>query len=143
MNWIVHTDGNLLYYDNRTLAERFPEIQMNLRGARVKKSILRGNIDTKVTDNHYINSDFLGCNGFGKIQKLDGIRSFETDHYYYYIDHYWSKSTEEFVNKLLRGDAILGLKNKDNNLRRISMYFSINNITTEQINYIENRTKYN
>ena len=94
-------------------------------------------------DNHIINSDFLGCNGFGKNQTLDGIRSFQTDHHYYYIDHYWSKSTEEFVNKLLRGDAILGFNNISNNLRRISMYFSINNITLEKINYIENRTNYN
>ena len=25
LNWYVHTDNNLFYYDNRTLFERFPE----------------------------------------------------------------------------------------------------------------------
>ena len=26
LNWIVHTDNDLLYYDNRTLKERFPKV---------------------------------------------------------------------------------------------------------------------
>ena len=71
------------------------------------------------------------------------MRTNKTDHYYYYIDHYWSKSTEEFVNKLMKGDVILGYKTKQNNLNRIKMYFTYNKITKEKLNYIENRTKYN
>ena len=148
LNWYVHTDNSLLYYDNRTLEERFPEKNkkwkdIKIGGNDVIKSILKGNVDIIINDNHALNHKLISCDGFGKIKKVFGIYTNESDHYYYYIDHYWSKSTEEFVNKLLRGDAILGYKNKENNLRRIKMYFSINEITYDKIHYIENRTKYN
>ncbi len=148
LNWFVHTDNNLLYYDNRTLFERFPEKYkkwegMKIGGTDVIKSILRGGIDVKITDNHILNSDLISCDGFGNIKTILNIKTNESDHYYNYIDHFWSKSTEEFVNKLMKGDAILGYKNIENNMRRINMYFRINEITPERINYIENRTQYN
>ena len=31
LNWIFHTDNDLLYYDNRSLAERFPEREKKAR----------------------------------------------------------------------------------------------------------------
>ena len=148
LNWFVHTDNNQVYFHNRTLKERFPEKKVKLNGkylggATLVKSILKGNIITKIKDSHGLNPNLTGCNGFGEIKQLQGTRTNETDHYYYYIDHYWSKSTEEFTDKLLKGDVILGYNNKQNNLNRIKMYFSYNDITEEKINYIENRTKYN
>ena len=85
----------------------------------------------------------ISCDGFGKIQKIYGIKTNESDHFFYYIDHYWSKSTEEFVNKLLKGDVVLGYNNRENNMKRIRMYFSYNKITEDRVNYIENRTQYN
>ena len=148
LNWFLHTDNNLLYYDNRTLEERFPEKikkwkNKKIGGIDIIKSILKGNIDIEINDNHCLNYKLISCDGFGKVKNVQGIKTNESDHYYYYIDHYWSKSTQEFVNKLMRGDAILGNKNKKNNLRRIRLYFSINDLTVDKINYIENMTKYN
>ena len=43
----------------------------------------------------------------------------------------------------MKGDVILGYKNKRNNINRINMYFLYNNIFKEKIDYIENRTQYN
>ena len=151
LNWFIHTDNNLLYYDDRKLKERFPKKKyiMNgkkLPGSRLIKSILKGNIEMKIIDVHQLNPKLITCNGFGKIVEYRGIRTNDTDHYYYYIDHYWSKSTEEFVNKLMKGDAILRnnlTKIKKNNLLRISMYFKYNRITLDKINYIERKMKYN
>ena len=148
LNWYVHTDNNLLYYDNRSLSERFPEKNkkwknIKLGGTDVVKSILKGNIDIEINNVHFLNSDLISCDGFGNIKEVQGIKTNESDHYYYYIDHYWSKSTEEFVNKLMKGDSILGYNNIENNMRRINMYFNINAITEDRINYIENRTKLN
>ena len=99
------------------------------------KSILKGNLNIKIKEPHTLNQRLLGCNGFGKIIKSPSPKTNETDHYYYYIDHYWSKSTEEFVDKLMKGDVVLGYKNKENNLNRIKMYFKYNKITTEKLNY--------
>ena len=148
LNWYIHTDNNLLFYDNRTLKERFPEKKkekngQQLPGSRLIKSILKGNIDIKINLNHELNNKLITCDGFGEIIKNPGAKADKTDHIYYYIDHYWSKSTEEFTNKLIKGDAILGFKNRQNNMNRIKMYFTYNKITKEKIDYIENKTKYN
>lgn len=147
LNWFFHTDNNLLYYDNRTLAERFPETDKRWNGSIIGgsegiKSILKGNLDFKIHNIHVLNSSLISCDGFGKIKNVYGIITNESDHYYYYIDHYWSKSTEEFVNKLLKGSVALG-KNTSLYMRRINMYFHLCKITLDKINYIENKTKLN
>ena len=105
-------------------------------GSRLIKSILKGNIDTKIKTIHELTHKLIGCDGFGKIRKSQGMRANKTDHYYYYIDHYWSKSTEEFVNKLIKGDAVLGYNTYQNNMGRIKMYFKYNKITKEKIDYM-------
>jgi hypothetical protein len=61
---------------------------------------------------------------------------------YYYIDHYYSKSTEEFINKIMRGSAVHGF-NMNHKKRRIDVYFSINEVTLKKIEFIENKTNLN
>ena len=90
LNWIFHTDNNLLYYDNRTLKDRFPEIDKRWRGKKIGgaegiKSILRGNLDFKIHNIHVLNSSLRSCDGFGNIKKVHGIITDESDHYYNYI----------------------------------------------------------
>ena len=147
LNWLYHTDNNLLYYDNRTLAERFPEIDNRWKNKKIGgsegiKSILKGNIDIAINDAHILNPNLTCCDGFGKIKEIEGIITNESDHYYYYIDHYWSKSTEEFVNKLMKGSVAVGFRN-EHLLERIHIYFKFCDLTMDKINYIENRTKLN
>ena len=137
-----------LYYDNRPLVERFPETKISFNGkylilSTLVKSILKGNIDVKIINIHNLNSKLIGCNGFGDIENITYTKTDKPDHYYYYIDHYYSKSTEEFVKKLTKGDVAKGYKNHKYNLHRIKNYFSYNKITKEKIDYIENKTKYN
>jgi len=148
LNWYIHTDNNLFYYDNRTLAQRFPEKKFATNGkililSKVVKSMLRGNIDVNITGVHNLNFNLIGCNGFGQIKKISLTQTKEPDNYYYYIDHYWSKSTEEFVNKVNRGDVNQGFRNDKYNMERMYYYFLYNDITKEKIDYIENKTKYN
>ena len=147
LNWIFHTDNNQLYYNNRTLKDRFPETAkrwkvIRIAGGEVIKSILKGNLDFKIHNIHVLNSSLISCDGFGNIKKVHSIITDKPDHYYYYIDHYWSKSTEEFVNKLIRGSVALG-KNSSLYIGRINIYFKLCDITIEKINYIENKTNVN
>ena len=147
LNWFFHTDNNLLYYDNRSLVERFPEKKISFNGKYLilsssVKSILKGNIDVKIISPHNLNRKLIGCNGFGYIKNVS-YRTDEPDHYYYYIDHYYSKSTEEFVKKIARGGVAKRAKNNKYDLCAIKAYFSFNEITKEKIDYIENKTKYN
>ena len=81
------------------------------------------------------------CNGFGEFNNKEKtkILTHKPDFQYYYIDHFCFKSTEEFINKLNRGDASLG-EGKDVKMKKISWYFDINEINSEKISFIE---KYN
>ena len=75
----------------------------------------------------------------GKHKKIDGIITKDADFEYYYIDHYYCKSTEEFINKINKGDALFD----DNRMDRIKTYFAYNKITNDKIDLIEKRTGLN
>ena len=133
LNWVIHTDNNLKYYNNKSLAKRFTEIYKNKNYCN-GKTIIRGDIkNIKMETTHLLDTKIGRCNGFGKKFKSKGIFCLTPDYKYYYIDHYYSKSTEEFINKINKGDAIFGKKNKD---LRINIYFRFNKITYEKIKYI-------
>ena len=142
LNMYFHTDNNKLYYENKTLMERFPEKVKT--GSGVLKTIIRGNITTKINCPHELNKNLTSCDGFGNFNKnyKHVIITNKPDYKYYYIDHYSYKSTEEFVNKIMRGSAIKGFETKMK-YRKISWYFRDNKITKEKIDLIENLTSLN
>ena len=148
LNWVLHTDNNLLYYDNRPLSVRFPERELKARGKRkgglsIVKSIIRGRIkNMTIKFIHTLSENLDGCDGFGKKIKLSGMFTDKSDYEYYYIDHYSCKSTEEFINKVNKGCALFS-QDKNYKLRRIKDYFDINKITLEKIKMIETFTDFN
>ena len=148
LNWVIHTDNNLIYYDNRTLHERFPEVEQNAKlNKKIKlnwvKSILRGNISNiSIYNVHKLCYELNTCNGFGKkLNKKNRFQDF-SDFKYYYIDHFYSKSVEEFIDKINKGDVLQG-QNRNFKLMRIENYFKRNKITLKKILFIENKTKLN
>ena len=144
LNLLCHTDNNLLYYENKTLRERFPKIVSPNKtlGRRLEiKFILKGHIPNIRIDNvHRCNTRLISCNGFGSKHKYRGIYSTQPDYYYYYIDHYYSKSTQEFIEKINKGAHIRSIGYK---LHRIDKYFNQNDITKEKIEMIEKGTGFN
>ena len=147
LNWIFHTDNNLLYYDNRSLFERFPMIEKNAKERRKGvyegiKTILRGNVETNIYDIHFLNSSLKSCDGFGNIRMSNYFMTNYTDFKYNYIHHFYTKSTEEFIKKVKRGSATRGFK-EDFMRERINVYFYLNDITIDKIKMIENKTKFN
>ena len=91
LNWIFHTDNNLLFYDNRSLALRFPEREIKARGKKTGgrstiKSIIRCGIQNmKIDCIHILSLDIKGCNGFGKKIKLIGIETNKCDYEKYIL----------------------------------------------------------
>ena len=148
LNWFFHTDNNLIYYDNRSLHERFPEVQnITKEGAQTSynfvKSILKGNIpNLYISNTHYLTKKLKSCNGFGKHYQLVGQRLKKNDFEYYYIDHYYSKSLEEYVQKINKGCAHFAQSIKYK-MGRINIFFAINKITLEKINFIEKNVDIN
>ena len=87
------------------------------------------------------NKKYKNCNGFGHLYKHKHRFATEKDYKYYYIDHYYSKSTEEFINKINKGDA--QFRSVKYALHRIDKYFSQSNFTEENRLMIQNRTGLN
>ena len=142
LNMYFHTDNNQLYYENKSLVQRFPKKIKTKIG--ILKTIIRGNITTNIYCPHEINKNLVSCDGFGNfnIKNKGIINTNKTDFEYYYIDHYSYKSTEEFINKLMRGSAMKGYE-KEMKYRKISWYFGVNKITKEKIDLIEKMTNLN
>ena len=146
LNLICHTDNNLIYYDNRPLAERFPRTVPKYKkgGYRLEiKSILRGHIsDIEITSNHLLSTSLRNCNGYGnKNRYYYNTYSNQNDYKHYYIDHYYSKSTEEFIDKINKGDPYIDTLKYI--MQKVYKYFSQSEITREKIDYIENKTGLN
>ena len=149
LNWVIHTDNNLIHYDNRTLHERFPDIEPNAKEKKKGvehrvKCILRGhNKNNDISCWELISKKYKGCNGYGKKAKLINRAYMKnSDFENYYIDHYYSKSVEEFVKKVNKGDGFFE-KKLNYKKHRIRRYFKFNEITLEKIEYIEKNTGIN
>ena len=135
---ICHSDNGHLFYENKSVKERFPDISKNAKLRKIKlevKSIIRGHMKN-ITMNciHRGNTNLKNCNGFGHSKTTDFIFTKEPDLEYYYFDHYYSKSTEEFIKKVQRGDAQFHMGQK---LNRIYKYFQESDLTLEKILMIE------
>ena len=142
LNWKIHTDNDFLYYENKSLHERFPKIYIN-NNYCVGKTIIRGNLKKiKIRSTHLLDKRLQRCNGFGKIFKALGYNCKIPDYFFYYIDHYYYKSTEEFINKISKGDCVHGY-NIRYKIKKIQNYFIVNKITKKKYKYFESKTGLN
>ena len=134
LNLICHTDNNLLKYENKSLEERFPEVVSNKNISLEVKFIIRGHLkNIKIKHIHTCNKKLINCNGFGHKNKIKNNHyTTEPDYKYYYIDHYYSKSTKEFINKLNRGDIFRN--DIENLMKRIKKYFLQSKLTQKKRN---------
>jgi len=140
LNWIMYGDNNLLNYDNRTMIERFSKpISKWNRG----KSIVRTNIPNLIISSTHIigiNTEYF-CDSNGK-------RIFPTSFYDFeasndskaYIKHFFTKTAEEFCNKIKKGDGHFH-KSHPLNINvvnsRIEMFFNFNSMTNEKLRILE------
>ena len=140
LNELIHTDNNQIYYQNKSVVERFPEVNLN-RNPIMVKSILRGRIKHQyISNNHVIRINRIGCDGFGIKVNLSSIHRSKPDFNTNYFDHYFTKSAEEYLNKMGKGDVFWGNFGRKVDIIYLSAYFDINKITLDKINFFENRT---
>ena len=136
LNWAIHTDNNLFYYDNRSLKERFPKVNKDLNFCLGKSIVKSNNKNIHIKSVHTLDNNLKICNGFGKIFKPKKSFCIVPDYETNFIDHYQHKSTEEFVEKLkLKGDCIYR-NNMTIKYKKIFVYFKDNIITNKKIKYI-------
>ena len=64
------------------------------------------------------------------------------DFKYYFIDHYYYKSLDEFIEKLNRGSART-YKDLGIQYTRLNRYYAMNEINIKKLKFIENKTNIN
>ena len=147
IHWVLPTDNELLYYDQRPLFERFRPPYFK---SEFIKTIIRGNIsDLK----YWVHSPYFSpkrnrtCNNIGKRiyykeMNFETIRPINIKKSF--IIHFMFKSTEEFVYKLKRGYRNwLGNFSQTNLINKIKLYFRINKATFKKIKFIEEELNLN
>ena len=106
LNWIIYGDNNLVKYDNRTMIERFTKpISSNWKKG---KSIVRTNIPNLIISSTHmigINTKYF-CDSNGNRLFPKSFFEFEVPNKpQAYIKHFYTKTAEEFCNKINKGDG--------------------------------------
>jgi hypothetical protein len=141
LNWVMYGDNNLVKYDNRTMIQRFTKPISNWGKG---KSIVRTNIPNLIISSTFmigINTQYF-CDS-------NGNRLFPRSYYGFevpikpeaYIKHFYTKTAEEFCNKIIKGDGHFHKKHPERlNVinSRIDTFFTFNSITREKLKIIEN-----
>ena len=148
LNWIYHTDNNLFHYNNTSLQKRFPQIENKpidkaYLPHNYVKTIIRGNLkDIKINNMYKLVKTIDGCNGYGEKVILKDLYMEKQDFSNYYIDKYFSKSVDEFIDKL-NADDMLMENDKTAKINLFDNYFGFNDMSIEKIKYIQKKTKLN
>ena len=146
INWKNYGDNDKLYYESKPLKERFTK-PINLTEEIMKdkyiysaaKTIVRGGLNIIWGHfPHYIKNT-VNCRPNGKI-----LNDYFTppDYNDAYIKHYTTKSTEEYIEKLNKGDVLEYSDIYYIVYKLKAYYFLYNKISKNKIDLINNKLKY-
>ena len=142
INWIIYTDNNLIYYENKPVQERFTTPNLRHTANSHVKSLVRGNLPTNywsgMINPHSSNNDYTCCVPSG--ETIDSKTPFNKEPNYdeAYIKHYNTKTIEEFIDKAKRGSATrVFVKDETFWRTKLGYFFSLNKKTKEKLDYIK------
>ena len=147
INWKIYGDNNQLYYRPKPLFKRFirpfyftnESMKFNKFLTSAAKTIVRGGLNIIWQHfPHYLNNT-IKCRPDGKI-----VNNYFTFPQYSiaYIRHYTTKSTEEFAERLNKGDVNVKMDENFIRSRINNYYFFINSKTKEKVNILKEKLKY-
>ena len=147
INWKYYGDNDKLYYEPKPMKERFIKpIKITKKILKKKyiysgaKTIVRGGLLNLIWGHfpHYIKNT-VKCRPNGHILK----NYFSPpDYSNAFIKHYTTKSTEEYVEKLNKGDVYENYNKKYVISKIKHYYFLFNKFTNEKIELIKNKLKF-
>ena len=140
VNWRTFTDNGLTHYDPRPLKERFTEVMPLDQKVKYEwpendhvKCFVRGGLgDVEFHSPHHPETRMKCVNVSGKeVKNCAFVHPY--DHSVMRLDHYWTKTAEEWIGtKLMRGFPS-GTTYMDNFIRQQENYFfSVNERTPEK-----------
>lgn len=139
-NWIMYNDNDLTEYDYRPLLERFKNPKKTIEQG---KSFVRGGFDNLIIPTSMlpgININYF-CNSNGeRIFPSSYLNVEYNNNSMAYIKHFYTKTAEEFCNKINKGDAQFH-KNHPKYLShiysKINYFFLFNKKTKKKIKILE------
>ena len=141
LNWLMYGDNDLVKYDNRSMVERFTKPNLNWSKG---KSIVRTNINNLIISSSHIigiNTKYF-CDSNGNRVFPQTFHQFDIPNKpKAYIKHFYTKTAEEFCNKIIKGDVHFTKNHPDylNIIKgKIDIFFLFNKITNEKLKIIEN-----
>jgi hypothetical protein len=138
INWVMYINDDLLYYDNRTLKERFQTPTYVKEDVRTVKSIVRNdskrNPWIRKSGPHEPASGLYSCNSIGNYSPYHYGQLYPPILSYCYIKHYCYKSIEEYALKLKKG---LSNGRKFDIDKMIKTYFERNNYSDAKLELFE------
>jgi hypothetical protein len=143
LNWRIMTDSGLIHKDARPVQQRFTQPMLPL-DKRVKftdipendhvKAFVRGGIERlKFADTPHCPTkpaDMIAVNSNGERAKLSAFTPFQ--HRYAWIDHYHTKTAEEFLCKCRRGFPLGAHYEETYRRQAVDFFFKINERTPEK-----------
>ena len=140
INFLYYSDNELLFYDNRTIKERFKNPLLNFSNNSVIKSTVKGGLKEnywkKTRGSHSSIMNYTSCNSLGEIIRFDAYTNIPFNYTYAALKHYYTKSVEEYCNKIKRGEAFYKniYFNTERKINKMNRYFDINKMTKEKVN---------
>ncbi len=147
INWKYYGDNGNIYYKPKLMKERFPKPYIfsqkdkkNKYLYMAAKTIVRGGLNiTWEHFPHYLKNQIF-CRPDGS--KTKSYFS-EPQYSYAYIKHYTTKSTQEYIEKVLRGGGVTKINSTRYLKHRINhYYFLINKKTKKKIQLFEKALKF-
>jgi len=141
VHWLMYSDNDLVYYDNRTLKERFNKSVYGVFDNNFHKSIVRskkynGDIWAREGGSiHQPNTTLtVSCDAVGNIIHRPPNILGHPNYKYCYIRHHSMKTIEEYGFKIKRGIEGGGKYNAN---EKLNEFFRLNKFTKEKLSVIE------
>lgn len=130
INWQMYGDDEQIYKDDRPVKERFTIPLSGKWNKHIKTFIQSKNNDVKFINPHFCNCQLTCTTTSGNICESTSPFVEPPEHDYAVINHYFTKSTEEYIEKMKKGSA-------DGQIKTINMYFNFNKKTQEKIDFFK------
>ena len=131
-NWLLYSDDDKLYYENKPVQERFKTPLYNNNLNKHIKSTVRGKLPTNywkgAINPHTGINNFNCCSSSGKQISKNSSVNIPFDYEYGELKHYRTKTIEEYIKKLKRGRPDI----KQNYQYMISLFYYTNKKTKEK-----------
>lgn len=135
VNWKIHHDNELLFYENISVKSRFKGIKENYK-SNTTKLIARGNLKNNLKKSysaHTLWYDIELCNSLGN---RITPRFWITPHSYKYayLSHYYTKTISEYIIKIKKGNVYYNFTLTPNILSgKFNTFFEVNNKTKQKV----------